>query len=167
MPDTRAHFHIPENAPKGQPPSREDALQQLCTEWSSSGQRFDMSDTEWIEGLQASIDDQVDMRIQHVRSWLIANTVKFPPTHADIQGLHRTFDGLAIDLKAGVQLCRTKCNLCNLTCILSRQHNGEHDCHTNHQCPRRCQYTEGVDHDDQEPCGLLYVLLYFSKLWTI
>ncbi|RPD81278.1 hypothetical protein L226DRAFT_549908 [Lentinus tigrinus ALCF2SS1-7] len=157
MPDTRSEFYIVQNGPKGQPAGREEALQALCSVWDAFSQRFDFSEAEWVERLQASLDEKVDMRIEHVRSWLVANTAKFPATHADIQGLHRTFDGLAIDLKAGVQLCGMKCKLCNLNCILGRHHDGEHDCHTDHLCPRHCQFTEGADHEGQEPvaCGLL------------
>ena len=104
MPDTRFRFYVVENGPQGQPASREEALQQLRSACRDFDHRFDMSEMEWLEALQVFIDERVDMRIQHVRSWLVANTAKFPPTHADIQGLHRTFDERAIDLKAAVQL---------------------------------------------------------------
>ncbi|KAI0723140.1 hypothetical protein C8Q76DRAFT_671490 [Earliella scabrosa] len=156
MPDTASRFFIAEaeGGPQGQPPTREDAIRELCSAWSSYEDRPAQVEAEWIEQLQAHLNEMVDMRIEHVRAWLSANTAKFPPTHADIQGLHRTFDSLAIDLKATVQLCGTQCGLCKLTCTFGRHHDGAHDCRTDHRCPRKCQFTEGVDHDEHEPCGL-------------
>lgn len=154
MPDTASHFYIAEPAPIGQPPTREDALNQLRLAWHAYGDRFTTGETGWLEEMQTHLNDMVDVRTEHVRAWLNTNTSKFPATHADIQGLHRTFDSLAIDLKAGVQLCKTQCTQCKLSCILGRHHDGAHECRTDHRCPRACQIIDGADHDENEPCGL-------------
>ncbi|KAI0751604.1 hypothetical protein C8Q80DRAFT_1158354 [Daedaleopsis nitida] len=154
MPDTRSCLFI-ENGPQGQPPSREDALRGLCSDWDGHLERFDSTETDWNQHLQDALNEIVDLRIEHVREWVTANTSKYPETHPDVQGLHRAFDALAVDVKTSVKLCGMHCVSCNLHCIRGRHHEGDHDCQTDHRCPRTCQYTEGVEHDQYEPCRLL------------
>ncbi|KAI0774120.1 hypothetical protein C8Q74DRAFT_810377 [Fomes fomentarius] len=154
MPDTGSYFYIPDNGPQGQPASQDDAIHELCLACPSYCTRFDITENKWSGQIQAYLDKLIDLRIAHVQAWLSANTANFPATHADIQGLYRTFDSLAIDLKATFQLCGAQCSSCKLNCILGRHHDGEHNCQTDHHCPHTCQFTEGVEHDEHEPCSL-------------
>ena len=129
-------------------------IRNLCTSWDRFSERFSLPESEWKRDLQAHLDYIIDLRIEHVRLWLDANTFKFAPNHAHVLDLYRKFDNATIDLKSSVQLCGTQCAECNLTCILGRHHDGQHECRTDHRCVHYCEF-ERADHGDSEPCGLL------------
>ncbi|OBZ77080.1 hypothetical protein A0H81_03826 [Grifola frondosa] len=153
-PDTPFHLYLEDNGPPAQPASPEMALDQLRSSWDLYRTCSQDSDKTWVEQLQMFLNHVVDLRVDHVREWLSANTSKFLINHADIQSLWRRFDGVVIDLKASVQLCTLECAECHLACVRGRHHGGSHDCQTSHHCSRFCQF-EDAEHDADEPCGLL------------
>ena len=128
-------------------------IQELCASWDGFDDRFSRAESEWKVELQASLDHTVDLRVQHVRSWIDANTTKFSSNHSDIVDLYRKLETIVIDIKSSVRLCGAQCAECNLSCTLGRHHDSAHECGTDHRCVRVCEY-RGASHGDSEPCGL-------------
>ncbi|KAH7337769.1 hypothetical protein B0J17DRAFT_573376 [Rhizoctonia solani] len=97
---------------------------------------------------------QFDQRIQQVRDWISINTKRFPQENQDIRGLITTFEITILRARAALQLCTSKCALCNLLCLRPSRHasSGGHDCKTNHACNFDCGVSER--HIDLAPCGL-------------
>ena len=132
----------------------------LLSSWKPSTPRQFMPDSEWVAELVTYLNGLADLRVDHVRSWLDCNLGRFEGGHAAIGDLHRRFDNMAIELRTNVQLCGTQCSSCNLLCIRSRFHEGEHSCTTNHKCAHHCGFCE----DDPGLCGTRYVMLYLLIL---
>ena len=119
---------------------RERHLSILRDSWDRAGSRQHVDDSEWISDLVQYLTRLVDLRIAHVDKWLKSNIQRFQAEHASIEELRRTFNSAVIDLRAGVQLCRSECDTCNLLCIQSRFHEGDHDCLTSHDCIHECTF---------------------------
>jgi hypothetical protein len=116
-----------------------------------------------MSGLSQYLDGLVQHRISAVQSWIVVNTSRFTDADASIGPLQRNFDQMAGDVKASVQMCSLKCTgQCYLRCLLARNHEGAHDCSTNHRCTRSCQYDESHPHDIS--CGMPYVDAYWIFL---
>ncbi|KAG1725515.1 hypothetical protein EDB19DRAFT_1643996 [Suillus lakei] len=137
MPDTSSEFSL---AGGLQSSSREDALQVLSHAWGDYDSRHHMLDGLWIENLIAHIDSLVDLRVAHVREWISSNVTRFQSGQASIDELIRTFESAIVDLKSNLQLCKLKCGSCELFCVRSRLHDGQHDCQTSHVCIRSCDF---------------------------
>jgi hypothetical protein len=112
-------------------------------------------DSEWVADLGACLNGLVELRVNHVRSWLDCNLARFEGGHASIEDLRRRFDNMVIELRTNVQFCGAQCASCNLICIRSRLHEREHKCNTNHKCAHNCGFCE----DDPGPCSTRYVIL--------
>ena len=84
----------------------------------------------------------VDLRVAHVEEWLKLNTQRFQAENASMEELRRAFNSTVIDLRAGIQLCKSECEDCNLLCIQSRFHEGDHDCLSGHDCIHDCTFCE-------------------------
>ncbi|KAG1809692.1 uncharacterized protein BJ212DRAFT_1379102 [Suillus subaureus] len=136
MPDTSSAFSLAGL----QSPSRETALQVLFHAWGDYGSRHHMPDDLWIENLLTHIDSLVNLRIAHVREWMSSNVARFQSGQASIDELMRTFESATVDLKSNLQLCKLKCRSCELLCIQSRLHDGQHDCRTSHDCIHSCDF---------------------------
>jgi len=121
---------------------REHRLSILRDYWDRSGTRQHVDDSEWISDLVQYLTRLVDLRVAHVDKWLKSNIQRFQAEHASIEELRRTFNSAVIDLRAGVQLCKSQCADCNLFCIQSRFHEGDHDCLTNHECIHHCTFCD-------------------------
>jgi hypothetical protein len=111
-------------------------------------------DSDWVAELVSYLKGLVDLRVNHVRSWLDCNLGRFKSGHAAIEDLRRRFDNMVIELRTNVQLCGAQCASCNLICIRSRLHEGEHSCSTDHRCAHSCGFCE----DDPKLCGTRYVV---------
>lgn len=107
-------------------------------------------DSEWVGKFTSHLNKLIDLRVNHVRLWLDSNLRRFQGGQASIEDLRRRFDVLVVVMRANVQLCRAQCASCNLPCIRSRLHGGDHSCETSHTCTRPCQYCEY----DTKSCGL-------------
>ncbi|EJF62764.1 hypothetical protein DICSQDRAFT_57253 [Dichomitus squalens LYAD-421 SS1] len=153
MQDTTSRFYLGEGGPQGQPESCDEVLRGICESFDEDGTRFSQPEADWKQSLQTFLDHLVDIRVEHVRGWLNANTSKFGSTHSEVQQLFRTFDTAVIDLKSSVRMCSIQCGSCNLSCILGRHHEGQHSCRTDHRCVHVCEF-KGADHGETEPCGL-------------
>ncbi|KAL1684093.1 hypothetical protein EV122DRAFT_200466 [Schizophyllum commune] len=152
MPDTNAVFHVSTLA--GEVHDAEAALTVLRRSWSEYDSRINSTEGAWVADLSSYLDDLVNMRVEHVHAWIDANLERFKAEHANIDNLRRAFASVSAQMKADVELCKVKCTHCNLTCLRSRRHssNEPHDCQTDHQCPRPCDYED--DHmEDQAGCG--------------
>ncbi|KAG2051772.1 hypothetical protein BDR06DRAFT_958570 [Suillus hirtellus] len=136
MPDTASEFSLVE----GQQSSHEAALHVLSRAWQDYDSRQHMADVVWVGNLTAHIDNLIDLRIAHVREWISLNVARFPSGQASIGDLMRTFGGATIDLKSNLQLCKLKCASCELLCIQSRLHDGQHNCQTSHTCIHSCDF---------------------------
>ncbi|KAG1720811.1 hypothetical protein EDB19DRAFT_1646869 [Suillus lakei] len=137
IPDTSSEFSL---AGGPQSSSREDALQVLSHAWGDYDTRHRLPDNLWIENLIAHLDSLVDLRVAHVREWISSNVARFQSGQASIDELMRTFESATVDLKSNLQLCKLKCGSCELLCVQSRLHDGQHDCRTSHACIHSCDF---------------------------
>jgi hypothetical protein len=121
---------------------REKYLSILRDSWDRFGSRQleRVNDSEWISDLVQYLTHLVDLRVAHVELWLKSNIQRFKAESANIDALRRTFDSAVIDLRAGVQLCKSQCARCKLFCIRNRFHEGDHDCLTSHECIHDCTF---------------------------
>ena len=150
-----ARFAISEGEPIP-PENIEMHLIALLESWSPSLPRQLIPDSEWVAELIKYLNGLVDLRINHVRSWLDCNLARFEGGHAAIEDIHRRFDNMVIELRTGVQLCGAQCASCNLLCIRSRLHEGDHNCNTDHKCTHVCGFCE----DEPRPCSTRYVIFF-------
>jgi len=134
----------------------------LLESWSPSTTRQLIPDSEWVAELVKYLNGLVDLRVNHVRSWLDCSLAKFEGGHAAIEDIRRRFDNMVIELRTGVQLCGAQCASCNLLCIRSRLHKGDHNCDTDHECTSVCGFCE----DEPRPCSTRYVIFSLSILFT-
>ncbi|KAG2365210.1 hypothetical protein BDR07DRAFT_1399490 [Suillus spraguei] len=137
MSDTPSEFSLVGGL---QSSSRETALQVLSHTWGDYDSRHHMAEDLWIENLIAHIDSLVNLRVAHVREWISSNVARFQSGQASIDELTRTFESAIVDLKSNLQLCKLKCGSCELLCIQSRLHDGQHDCQTSHDCIHSCDF---------------------------
>ena len=119
-------------------------------------------DSEWVAELVSNINATVELRVNYVQSWLDCNLRRFEAGHASIEHLRRRFDIMVIELKTNVQLCGVQCASCDLLCIHSRLHKGEHNCSTDHKCAHSCEFCE----DYPGLCGTRYGFLCLSIFVT-
>ncbi|KAI9455080.1 hypothetical protein BJY52DRAFT_1151944 [Lactarius psammicola] len=147
--DSEARFVITEpNSPDHEYP-----LTTLRDSWDLTTQRQYLNDSMWHSNLVQYLTHLVDLRVAHVKNWLESNVQRFEGGHASIEELRRIFDSAVIDLRASVELCRSQCGSCNLTCVRSsRSHKDNHDCSTNHRCIHSCSFCES-DGLPTKPCG--------------
>ncbi|KAH9059728.1 hypothetical protein EDB87DRAFT_1831890 [Lactarius vividus] len=146
--DTEARFVIFD---REQPPSDEIEmhLAALLETQDPGTPRQLTPDSEWVGELTSHLGWLVDLRVNHVKRWLDSNLERFEGGHAAIEDLRRSFDRLAIEMTANVQLCRAQCASCHLFCIRSRLHEGDHSCKTTHKCVYDCEFCE----DPEKLCG--------------
>ena len=133
------------------------ALITLLDSWDRAIQRQYCDDSKWHSDLIQYLTHLVDLRIVHVKNWLESNVQRFDGVHASIEELRRTFDSAVIDLRASVEICRSKCGSCSLFCVRSsRSHKDDHECSTNHRCIHSCFFCE---RDGRQPqhCGQMYI----------
>jgi hypothetical protein len=155
--DTMARFAISD----GQPillDNIEMHLTALLESWNPIVPRQFIPESDWVAALVSHINELVDLRVNLVRSWLDCNLGRFEGGQAAIDNLRRRFDNMVIELRAYVQLCGAQCASCNLVCIRSRLHEGEHSCSTDHKCAHSCGFCE----DNPKLCGTRYVIPYLS-----
>ena len=124
--------------------SAQECLASLRSSWDDRHNRFKLAEDEFLAAFNRYLHDLADARVQQVRAWLEQNTSRFAH-HADVQALFRNFQELAKELKSGVALCGAPCGSCSLLCLSGRQHDGVHDCHTNHKCPHACDFVDQHD----------------------
>ncbi|KAH9029425.1 hypothetical protein EDB85DRAFT_1867188 [Lactarius pseudohatsudake] len=136
--DTDARFLLA--GPDMPAADREHRLSILRDSWDRAGSRQHIDDSEWISDLVQYLTRLVDLRVGHVDKWMKSNIQRFQAEHASIEELRRTFNSAVIDLRAGVQLCKSQCADCNLFCIQGRFHEGDHDCLTSHECVHDCTF---------------------------
>jgi hypothetical protein len=126
-------------------------LAALLESWVSSGRRQSLPDSEFVSELKKSLNDLIDLRVNHVRSWLDCNLARFQGGHAAIEDLCRRFDNMVIEMKTNVQLCGAQCASCHLLCVRSRLHEGDHSCKSDHKCAFNCGFCE-----DDKLCSTRY-----------
>ncbi|KAG1768958.1 hypothetical protein EDD22DRAFT_843764 [Suillus occidentalis] len=155
MPDTSSEFSLVTGGVQ-QSSTREAALQVLCHAWGDYNSRQYVSEDVWIENLTTHIDNLVGLRIAHVGEWISSNVARFQSGQASIDELMRTFDSATVDLKTNVQLCKLKCASCELFCVQSRLHDGQHTCRTSHVCIHSCDFC--VSSGETKACSMLCVV---------
>lgn len=136
---------------------QERSLSLLVTAWNMFDKRADLADREWIEDLDRYLNGLANDRVDRVREWLQANTVRFKTDSPQFEEVRRLQDDLVVSLRANIRLCALQCAECQLLCLRPKHHDGDHDCCTTHHCVRFCQFAE--EHGSNlEPCGLPCVL---------
>jgi hypothetical protein len=127
------------------------ALLESCV---PSAPRQFMPDSEFVAKLRKRLNDLIDLRVNHVRSWLDCNLARFQGSHAAIENLRRRFDNMVIEMIANTQLCGAQCTSCHLLCVRSWLHEDDHSCNTDHKCTFNCGFCE-----DDKLCGTRYDIL--------
>lgn len=159
LPDSSAKFLL-SNQSHPESTTQEASLESLVNSWQRYSCRRDEPDSEWVRGLRNYLDNLVDNRIECAQAWLKANTSGLESEATAFLELHRRLDALAITLKQSIQLCESRCNECQLTCLQPQHHIGPHNCRTSHRCEGSCALV--AEHIDQVPsCGLPLVLATF------
>ena len=148
--DTEARFLLA--GPDAPVADRESFLGTLREPWDQMIFRHE-NDTEWTLDLAQYLAHLVDLRAAHVNRWLKSNIQRFQAGNSSIEELRRIFDSAVIDLRASVQICRSHCSSCNLFCIQSRFHEGNHNCLTSHECIHDCTFCQR-DLLTAKRCGL-------------
>ena len=138
----------------GEPTKIEMHLAALLESWVPSTPRQSIPDSEFVAELKTRLNELIDLRVNHVLSWLDCNLARFQGGHAAIEDLRRRFDNMVIEMKTNVQLCGAQCVSCHLLCVRSRLHEGDHSCNTNHKCAFNCGFCE-----DDKLCGTRYDIL--------
>lgn len=151
--DTRVVFAISDREPL--PPAKiEMQLVALLESCVPTAPRQFVPDSEFVAELRTRLNNLIDLRVNHVRSWLDCNLARFQGGHAAIEDLCRRFDNMVIEMKTNVQLCGAQCTSCHLFCIRSRLHEDDHNCNTDHKCAFNCGFCE-----DDKSCGTRYDIL--------
>ena len=138
----------------GEQANIETQLATLLESWVPTAPRQSMPDSEFVAELKKHLNALIDLRVNHVRSWLDCNLARFQGSHAAIEDLRRRFDNMVIEMKTNVQVCGAQCVSCHLLCVCSRLHEGDHSCKTDHKCAFNCEFCE-----DNKPCGTWYGIL--------
>jgi hypothetical protein len=126
------------------PITPEACLASLRSSWEGHHNRLETPEGELHVNFNQYLLAIADARIGQVRTWLEQNTARFTQ-HPDVQTLFQRFNELAKELKGHVIRCGAACDACGLSCSKERQHDGVHDCHTTHKCPRECEYNDQHD----------------------
>ncbi|KAI9460720.1 hypothetical protein F5148DRAFT_255942 [Russula earlei] len=121
----------------------------LRESWDGWASRQSISDSDWMSTLASYISGMIELRVNHVQRWLDSNLERFQAGHAAVEDLLSRFDNMVFDMRRTAQMCRAQCASCHLFCILSRSHEGEHSCETNHKCDHKCAFCN----DEPKPCG--------------
>ena len=151
--DTAANFAISDREPITSA-QIEVHLAALLGPWSPSVPRQFMPESEFLGELQAYLTGLINLRVNHVRSWLNCNSGRLQGDNTVIEDIRRRFDNMVIEMKSNVQLCGSQCASCHLICIRSRLHDGSHSCNTSHKCAHKCGHCK----DGLEQCGTWYVI---------
>ncbi|KAF8840166.1 hypothetical protein BDN67DRAFT_968994, partial [Paxillus ammoniavirescens] len=130
----------------------ENTLSILRQTWVLASSRQHVPDPEWVDGLSQHLETIVNMRIEHVREWIAVNISRFQAGHASIEDVSRTFENATVDLKSNVTLCKLQCSSCQLLCVKSRFHQGQHECQTDHSCIHECEYC--LDNSEHKGCTI-------------
>ncbi|KAF9220065.1 hypothetical protein BS17DRAFT_739840 [Gyrodon lividus] len=152
VPDTDYHFFLASDHAQGSARELEHMLSVLRETWEFASSRQRVPDPEWVEGLSQHLETIVNMRIKHVSEWLTANMARFQAGHASIEDLGRTFESATVDLKSNVTLCKLQCGSCQLLCVKSRFHQGQHECRTDHSCIHECEFC--LDNAEHKGCTM-------------
>ena len=144
--------------------SREGILAILRTAWEGHASRQYTTEDEWIAGLTQHLETIVNLRIAHVSEWLDQNLSRFQAasgggvSHARIDELKRHFENSIVDLRGNVQLCGMTCAGCQLRCVLSRMHEGLHDCQSDHLCVHECDFCLALEPGEHRACTMRWVM---------
>ncbi|KAI6101022.1 hypothetical protein EDD16DRAFT_1716799 [Pisolithus croceorrhizus] len=143
----------PVELPDTESQDREQTLEILRSSWERYHERQNVPDSAWVEALSQYLDGIVNLRIDRVQEWLSQNLARFQTGHASTEELRRDFEGVTVDLRTNVQLCKLQCADCQLLCIQSRFHDGPHACQTNHLCIHECDFCRETI-DEFRECGM-------------
>ncbi|KAI6111765.1 hypothetical protein EDD17DRAFT_1480234, partial [Pisolithus thermaeus] len=152
LPDTESRLFLTVGTTP-QSEDREQTLEILRSSWERYHERQNVPDSAWVEALSQYLDGIVNLRIDRVQEWLSQNLARFQTGHASTEELRRDFEGVTVDLRTNVQLCKLQCADCQLLCIQSRFHDGPHACQTNHLCIHECDFCRETI-DEFRECGM-------------
>ncbi len=154
MPDTESVLYLSgvENEEQ-EADGSEACLTKLQGTWSEFTARPDTPENIWVEDLDTFLNRIAYDRIALVKAWLDVNMARFKTDTTHFESIRRSFEGMAVSLRANIQLCKLQCGVCQLLCIRRKYHSGSHQCGTSHQCPKPCDYSEKT-YIHNEVCGL-------------
>jgi hypothetical protein len=152
--DTPSQFYVEGvTLPEGQMCTLDECLRQLRISWPERVQRFSLDESEFLLQYKSYLEQLAEARINHVFSWLKANTARFGEK-SEVLTLFRAFDTSCKELRRSIQLCGSKCSSCGLLCLDHKQHEGTHNCMTSHKCPNACGFAEQHEGHDIPACDL-------------
>ncbi|CAG8493935.1 13962_t:CDS:10 [Dentiscutata erythropus] len=100
------------------------------------------NDSIWFNHLGKFFKYIVERRVLRVQEWFTQNTDKFPQDNSDVVIGRYAVEQEMNKLTILWTLCGLTCNDCNLKCLENRDHEGGHNCLTDHTCHTTCQFTE-------------------------
>lgn len=159
-PDTDSVLYLPSS--EADPTSCDVLLANLRMSWERDHPRQVQADEIWIAGLANHLSHIIDSRIAHVGMWLTSNLSHFKVNHASVELLKRSFEAAGNQIRMNMDLCKIRCNSCELLCIQSRSHDsGGHNCGTAHVCVQPCEFFE--EHSERpENCSYVSVVMFKS-----
>jgi hypothetical protein len=124
-----------------------------------------MGEVDYMTAYQVYLESVVRSRIEYVQQWLKVNTTRFTG-RPDIAIVYQTFEELLKELRTYIIPCGATCSECGLLCLDQKLHNGPHDCKTNHECPRICEFATQHEGSAIPACEMPSVFLRFTIIYT-
>ena len=109
MPDSAAVFFLSNDGAE-KPEEQEKHLQDLLQSWENYDIRLVKQEGTWLQDLVDHLDNLAKNRVEHVREWLEANTIRFKSDGTEFETLRREFDKLSVALRGSVRLCKLQCS---------------------------------------------------------
>ena len=110
-------------------------------------------ENDWLNSLTEYLAGLVDLRIQHVETWVQENIQNCPQHAEEIHMLKAMLDTEYQQVKLATRLCRFECKDCRLGCINALYHDSAHSCGTNHKCQLPCEF-RNVHPGETRQCNL-------------
>lgn len=115
------------------------------------------SDPNWRDVFLRDAQHGIERRCALVRLWADTHLARLASDSADVMGFGAMIDNAMITLKNSMRVCSGTCGRCSHLCLELQDHQGAHDCGTNHECDVACEYQD--EHEDEiedvvPKCGL-------------
>jgi hypothetical protein len=114
--------------------------------------RAHIPDASYLKAVQNGVYEALDKRLDLVQQWITVNVERFTQGNQDIRNLTEKLKAAALSMRAALRLCLHRCSECQLLCLRTYRHSGDHSCGTDHLCASDCEVVE--EHSQREPCGL-------------
>ncbi|XP_075243518.1 uncharacterized protein LOC142337848 [Convolutriloba macropyga] len=119
----------------------------------------------WRDGLETFLSEIIKLRFERVQSWVLENLRKWkdignPENEDAIQNMLDKVGNYEALHRQQYKFCNEQCMECFLKCCRAVNHEGDHNCSTNHQCTENCEYCHlktfcrfKLGHDGEHVCA--------------